>query len=156
MQIVGIDNGVTGSIGVVGAITWYGPIPIKKVLNYQKKKSFTNRIDVNGLEVILKKCLPAKAYLERPMVNPGRFAASASALRAFEATLIVLERLEIAYEFVDSKEWQKVLPKGLKGSEELKQASLSKATQLYPHLKDAITKQGDGDGLLIAHYFANK
>ena len=45
--------------------------------------------------------------LERPMVNPTRFQATASALRALEATLNVVELLKFSYSYCDSKEWQK-------------------------------------------------
>ena len=49
------------------------------------------------------------ASIERPMVNPKRFEATVSALRALEATLIVLESLNIGKEYCDSKGWQKAL-----------------------------------------------
>jgi len=85
--------------------------------------------------------------LERPMVNPGRFKATASALRALEATLIVLERLNIPFQYIDSKEWQRhLLPKGIE-KDELKKAALDVARRLFPSVQ---TK--DADSLLIAEY----
>jgi hypothetical protein len=90
--------------------------------------------------------------LERPMINPGRFFASMSAMRALEATLIVLETNEFSYVYLDSKEWQHVLlPKGLE-KEALKQGSLDIGRRLFPKL----TFKGDADGILIAEYLRRK
>jgi hypothetical protein len=87
------------------------------------------------------------------MVNSTRFNATLSAIRALEATLIALERSQFPYEYIDSKEWQKVLlPKGLKGSDELKAASLDIGKRLFPSLD--IKK--DADGLLIAEYMRRR
>jgi hypothetical protein len=87
------------------------------------------------------------------MVNSTRFNATLSAIRALEATLIALEQAQWPYEYIDSKEWQKeLLPKGLKGSDELKNASLDIGKRLFPELN--IKK--DADGLLIAEYLRRK
>jgi hypothetical protein len=89
------------------------------------------------------------------MVNPQRFKASTSALRALEATIIVLEELRLPFQYIDSKEWQKeMLPKGIKGSSELKKASLDIGNRLFPQFKDV--KHGDRDGLLMAEYCRRK
>jgi len=83
------------------------------------------------------------------MVNPGRFQASISAMRALEATLNVLEFLELPHQYIDSKEWQKVmLPSGLKGADQMKKASQSIGKRLFP----SITCTPDADGLLIAEW----
>jgi len=64
-----------------------------------------------------------------------------------------LEDAQWPYEYIDSKEWQKVLlPKGIKGSDELKKASLDIGKRMFPTLK--IKK--DADGLLIAEYLRRK
>ena len=53
--------------------------------------------------------------------------------------------------YVDSKDWQKVLlPKGTKGSDELKKASLDIGNRLFPQFAD--NKHKDRDGILIAEY----
>lgn len=151
---IGIDNGVSGSIGI---IPWSGVNPIFHItptiscLNYTKEKKNVTRIDHNKLYKILSRYQHAHVVMERPMVNPGRFQATASALRALEATLITLELLQIPFQYIDSKEWQKVmLPKGIKGSDELKKASLDVGKRLFPQFADKF--KGDADGILIAEW----
>lgn len=152
MAIIGIDNGITGAIAVLGHDhSFLKAMPVTKSLDYTKKVKYVSRVNHAELFTFLSG-LEGRAYLERPMVNPARFAATASALRAFESTLIALESCGISYQFIDSKEWQKaLLPEGLKGPQ-LKEASLLKAIQLFPHLEKEIRKQKDGDALLIAEY----
>ena len=154
MIFVGIDNGVSGSIGIITETgILYFKTPIKRELNYTKTKKWIHRIDKLALQTILQNNIQKEKViigLERPMVNPGRFQATTSALRALEATLIVLEELGYSYRYLDSKEWQKVLlPKDLKG-EELKEASLSIGKRLFPSIDFKGFK--DADGLLIAEY----
>jgi len=153
----GIDNGVSGSIAIISedcSLVYYYPTPVKKQLNYTKTKQWLNRVDVVELDKIL---LPFKDYtnevlLERPMLNPGRFKASVSALRALEATLITLEALGLPYRYIDSKEWQKaMLPAGLE-KDELKKASLDVAKRYFPNIE----LKRDGDSLLIALYAKQK
>jgi ribosome biogenesis protein Tsr3 len=87
------------------------------------------------------------------MVNPGRFTATISAVRALEATLIVLEELDIAYDYIDSKGWQKdLLPLGLKSSDQQKKASAEVGIRMFPQFKELITKHKDADGILIAEW----
>ena len=151
---IGIDNGVTGSIGIIppsGVGTTYHLTPTFSVQNYNKDKKNVTRIDVKKLTTILKEVENPFAVLERPMVNPRRFNATASALRALEALLICLEACDIPYMFIDSKQWQKVLlPKGIKGAEEQKKASLDIGGRLFPQFKSKY--KGDADGILIAEW----
>jgi len=158
MIFIGIDNGVSGSIGIVPSsdekdlVPQYLKMPVKKELSYTKVKQWINRIDTLSLFTILNTYISSKVVLamERPMINPGRFKATVSAIRALEATLIVIERLGFSYRYLDSKEWQKVLlPSGLE-SNELKEASLQVGVRLFP--KVDYTKFNDADGLLIAEY----
>jgi hypothetical protein len=162
MLFIGIDNGVTNNgIGVLnerGEARLY-PLPIKKELSYTKEAKHISRIDFDLLRVLFGEIVgdfnepDVKVGLERPMVNSTRFNASMSAIRALEATLIALEDAQWPYEYIDSKEWQKVLlPKGIKGSDELKKASLDIGKRMFPTLK--IKK--DADGLLIAEYLRRK
>ena len=151
MIYLGIDNGVSGSLCFIAdnGIFLYRT-PIKKHLNYTKKKAWHNRIDFEELLRLLEtySLNDITCILERPMVNPMRWVASQSALRALEATLIAIEHFKIPYRYIDSKEWQKaLLPSGLKGPE-LKVAAVEVAKRLYPQ----IDCKKDADGLLIAHY----
>lgn len=161
MHAIGIDNGVSGSIGIIskdGRETSFVVTPTKSEQNYTKTKKNITRIDVDALTLYLKTQLviadnSVHVMLERPLVNPGRLQATFSALRALEATIIVLEALKIPYEYMDSKAWQKLLlPQGIKGSDELKKASHDIGCRLFPQFKTLIDKQGDADGILIAEY----
>lgn len=150
---IGIDNGVTGAVGIISPTdddAWY-PMPVRSELNYTKAKKNITRIQWEGLKFWLDRgagsCI---ALIERPMVNPGRFQATISAVRALESTLIVLEMLSIPYQYIDSKEWQKTqLPSGLQ-KEELKRASLDIGRRLWPHIK--FPAKADADALLIARH----
>ena len=156
---IGIDNGVSGSCGIIGPKgTSFFLTPIKSEMSFQKSKSSKiNRIDFQKLYDLLKEekesgytiCI----RIERPMINPTRFQASISAARSLEATLIIFELLDLPYEYCDSKQWQKVLlPAGLKGSEEQKKASLDIGIRLFPEHKHLISKHKDADGILIAEW----
>ena len=152
MNYVGIDNGVSGTIGIVGLLTYFTRTPVKSEQNYTKKKGNITRVDVVSLRKLLD--VPVqKVLIERPFVNPKMFQASLSAIRAMEATIGVLESLNIPFEYIDSKEWQKeLLPKGTKGTPDLKKASMDIGCRLFPQFRDLIVKHGDADGLLIAEY----
>lgn len=150
---IGIDNGVSGSIGIIGeGRAELFPTPIFKTLNYTKKKGNISRVDVESMKEILKPYSKGGIVkIERPMVNPGRFKASLSAIRALEATSIALEQLGLGYVIVDSKDWQnKYLQKGIKGAANLKKASKLRGIQMFPHLEEVINKIGDADALFIA------
>ena len=155
---IGFDNGVTNNgIGVVteDSRAELISLPTRRELSYTKEAKHITRIDFSALCEIFEK-LRAKYLgdnfivgLERPMINSTRFNASLSAVRALEATLIALEQHSLRYEYIDSKEWQKtLLPKNIKGSDDLKAASLDIGKRMFPHLN--IKK--DADGLLIAEY----
>jgi hypothetical protein len=153
MTIVGIDNGTSGSWAAL-APDWvyFHRMPTKVSLLGKKERRIT-RIDMPILHEQIYAAKPSKAYLERPFT--GRFLnAVLPAQRAFEAVLIALEQARVPYEVVDSKTWQKPLLGTVKGSENLKKASMDLGCRLYPQLAYQITKHGDADGLLIAHYFA--
>lgn len=149
---IGIDNGVSGAIGVLNEReAWWYSMPVRKELNYTKAKKWINRVDVGRLKNIRLGPNPM-AFIERPMVNPGRFQATLSAIRCLEATLIALEQLGIPYQYIDSREWQKTqLPSGLAG-DELKKASLDVGRRLWP----TIDFRPDADALLIARHAALK
>ena len=159
---VGIDNGVSGSIGIVSASDAVMLLmPTRKELSSTKAKRNITRIDWRVLRSVLDVNLhlgsrprrPIRVFLERPMVNPTRFVATSSALRALEATLIILEANHLSVQYVDSKQWQKVmLPSGLKGSDQLKKASHDIGCRMFPDLAILIGRHGDADGLLMAEW----
>lgn len=158
---IGIDNGTTGSIGWVGENTPPGMIltPTFKEQSYTKAKKIISRIDHRALKGIIGQficaCLPEDVFviMERPRINPMQFATSISAARSLEATLCIVEDLMLPHMYCDSRQWQSVLlPKGIKGSPELKKASMDIGCRLFPAQAELITKHKDADGLLIAEW----
>jgi hypothetical protein len=148
---VGIDNGVTGAITILsesGGVLMHIKTPVKNCLNYTKKKAFHNRVNFKSLYDILQSFRQNSfCIIERPMIMPMRWKASVSAIRCLEATEIVLEELQIPYQFIDSKEWQKaLLPSGL-AKEQLKKAADDVGRRLFPKLMIV-----NSDSLLIAEY----
>jgi len=155
--IIAIDNGTSGTIAIMKEDNiYFNNVPIFIQQSYTKTKQNISRINTYKLKEILKNidnknCL---VLIERPMVNPMRFKASGSALRALEAVLIVVEELNLSYQYEDSKSWQReMLPKNLK-KEELKKASLDIGNRLFPQFKD--NKHPDRDSLLMAEYARRK
>lgn len=173
MIYIGIDNGVSGSIGWVDdanrgnhvpAPTFAGfcKIPVRKELNYTKTKQNITRIDHEELKHVLTNLAyfrgysdpsGAKVIIERPMVNPMRFRATTSALRALEAVLIMVEQHRLPRMYADSRDWQRImLPKGIKGPDELKKASRDIGIRLFPSLCNELEAHGDADSLLMAEW----
>jgi hypothetical protein len=158
MITIGIDNGSTGSVGIVG---WGNPVffnmPTKEAVHYAKSGKIFKRVDVAELCFELRRVPhPVTAFIERPFTgSPMMINAALLAARAHEAVMIALEQLGIGYQTIDSKAWQSALISGVKGSPNLKKASRLKGIQLYPQLADYINHNGDADGLLIAHHYAN-
>jgi len=158
---IGIDNGVSGTIGIIdetGVV--FQKTPVKSEQNYTKKKGNITRVNVKELKKFIEDTInfvnpnDVIVAIERPMVNPTRFQATTSALRALEATLNCIEELELPYIYLDSKEWQKeLLPKGVTGTD-LKKASLDIGARLFPQFKDF--KHEDRDGLLMAEFLRRK
>ena len=158
---IAMDNGkgTTGIINENGEVELFCLTPTVFGQDYTKAKKNITRINVPALYNLLQPYAPGdglsvKALVERCMINPARFAQSISSARMMEAQITVLESLKIPYQFIDSKEWQKeLLPKGIKGSEELKKASLDIGKRLFPN---HVLKHPDMDGILIAEYGRRK
>lgn len=166
---VGIDNGVSGSIGIISVDYQKGTVdvqflltPVKQELSYQKSKTkMLTRVDYKECKKLFQDIKDKSdriiLALERPMLNPQRYQASLSARASLEAMLILFEELDIPYSFLDSKEWQKaILPAGIKGSDEQKKASMGVGCRLFPEFKEVIQKHKDADGLLIAEFLHKK
>lgn len=159
MIIITADNGLGNwTIMRDGEVVDFFEVPTFKHADRKKSKvSYTTRIDTNKLtDKLLLSCVDranARAFIERPLINPMRFKASVSGIRAYEAALIVLEDLCIGYERVDSRTWQRAFwPAPAKGKKNnTKKLSRNIACQLFPHLKDKIEKS-DGDSLLMAEW----
>ncbi len=155
---IGIDNGTSGSIGILSEdknFILYLETPSKMEQSYTKKKQNISRINFLKLYEELSVFNKENCFtiIERPLVNPKMFKTTMSAMRSLEATLCVIELLEIPYEYIDSKSWQKELfPSGIKGSAELKKASKEIGIRLFPQYEEVIKKHKDADGLLIAEY----
>jgi hypothetical protein len=152
---IGIDNGVTGSVGIIIPKPGFYhliPMPVKTEQSYTKAKNNISRVDFTNLYSFLEEYDNNPIVLiERPMVNPGRFKATLSALRCLEAVLNCVEILELPHIYVDSKQWQKVmLPSGLE-KEELKKASADIGQRLFPQIK-LNSKLKDADALLMAEW----
>lgn len=163
--VIGIDNGVSGALSILGKDYCYFTLSksyIKKEKSYTKKEQNITRIDVNKLYNIITKNIKEDdlkntvAILERPLVNPTRFKTTQSAMRCLEATLIVLEYLNIPINYCDSKEWQHKLFKNEdRLNNDTKELSRKLGKELYPQFSEIIDKQ-DADALLIANWYLNK
>jgi hypothetical protein len=160
---VGVDNGVSGSVAAVnetGSRSVVASTPTFSEQDYVKAKQNVTRVDTGDLHNWFQDVIVAtyggtgkvRVVLERPMIFPGRFRATLSAIRAWEATLIVLAEFPWPRIVVDSRGWQKeMLPQGCKGPE-LKVASVQVGCRLFPDHADWIQDQGDADSLLLAEY----
>jgi len=158
---VGIDNGVSGTVGIIGeGYSEFFKTPTIFGQDYVKRSQNVTRNDHGVLKFFLERCaLRAKrmfVLIERPMINPRMFKASISATRCMESQLIILDYLAeehyVVHQFCDSKEWQKTqLPKGTTGKD-LKLRSMQVGCRLYPEHSLLMTKHKDADGILIARH----
>lgn len=155
---IGIDNGSTGSIAILGPDgPLFEAIPVKDFL-MGKAGKIIKRIDWMELSHLLHRVrepgASVRAYVERPFTGSAMMInTTVLSARSHEAVLIVLESLGIGAQTVDSKEWQLPVLGAVKGSELLKKASKLRGIALYPALAKAIQDHGDADGLLMAHHF---
>lgn len=153
--IVGIDNGVTGSIMVLydDKTFTFLKTPVIKQRNYTKKAKTITRVDFEKLYTFFQNLKTfndvVMAVLERPMVNPKRFDSTISAIRCLESTQIILESNRIPFVFIDSKAWQSEFLPDVKGSDKLKEASDKRARKKFPSVA---FKDGEGDSANIADY----
>jgi hypothetical protein len=155
--VIGVDNGTSGSIGVINCVTgktYFIKTPSFSSQNYTKKKGNISRIKHDELYNFLAQFKEYKCHvlLERPLVNPARFSATISGVRALESTLIVIEQLKYSYEYTDSKLFQRMLLPIGSTKEQLKIDSMTIGKRLFPEHETLITKHKDADGILIAEY----
>ena len=173
--IFGLDNGSTGTISCINKVDGtisFMKTPSRVELDYTQDIKYINRIDV----VELKKWFETNislmkddnrfiiVILERPMKNPTRFEQSISACRAFEATLIILEELNLKYIVIDSKQWQHYFFGKNTTNIDLKLESMRKGLDVlkknfkkqYNEISEIIKNHGDADSLLICLYIIDQ
>lgn len=164
---IGIDNGVTGSIGIIGEkYSDFILTPTFKQQDYTKAKNEIRRINSFEFRKILETALSkndcevkdAMIMMERPVVNPSpkMFKTSILSARCFENELCQIESIGIGYMTCDSKEWQRIfLPQGTMGPD-LKVKSKDIGCRMFPEFSDLIKKHKDADGIFIALYLQKK
>ena len=161
---IGIDNGITGSIGIITVERpFLYPTPSFSVQDYTKKKQNISRLDRYAFRGIIQEFTmsePGGIFIifEHPFWNPMLSPkASKSGVMCFESQLSIIEDLVIPYEVIPSKKWQvELLPAGIKGAAESKHASRDVGLRLFPLLSEEIRKHGDADGLLMAEWARRK
>lgn len=158
---IAIDNGVTGSIAIIGPDgVFFEPVPTKEQL-IGKAGKVVRRIDhvelAGWMHGQLEQARYIRAYIERPFTGSAMMInTTVLSARAHEAVSIVLEQLGIGYETVDSKPWQASMLGAIKGSPALKKASMLRGMQMFPAHAKAIRDHGDADSLLMAQYYHNQ
>jgi len=151
---IGIDNGTTGTIGIInGDESQILAVPIKSQQEYTKKKQNITRLNYDLFYAILDTYPLSFVGIERPMVNPQRFLATKTALRMWEAQLIAFEHLRVPFIIIDSKQWQKEFFPTKYASGQTKELSNQVGRRLFPKL---INPFDDYDGILIAKYLQLK
>lgn len=178
--VFGLDNGATGTVcSIIPQMKYLNFIQTPSIISvdYPKDIQYINRVDIDNLTKWMKKSIkkaekfykqPIKSIviMQRPMVNPQRFKQSGNALRAFEATIIMLENLKIEYIIIDSKKWQHYFFGKNTLMLDLKAQSMKKGLQILNNYKirakdkkimsDVIKKHGDADGMLICQFAVEK
>lgn len=170
---IGIDNGTTGSIGIIQPYanrflatptimqdSYTKPVLKKKTKAAKKRtpvQARISRVDHKAFHRTLVEVTETSSdiliIIERPMINPMRFKASMSAMRCLESQLVAIEDLNIPYRYIDSKEWQsEFISNDLKGTDSLKLESKLVGVSMWPQYIDLFIKQGDADSMLIAEY----
>ena len=145
MLYIGIDPGQTGAIGFIWEGGAYGvqdcPPTLKEMKDILIANDFTH----------------ARAVIEK--VNPFYKSSAKSAFTFggnFFAWQMLLTCLEIPYDFVTPRKWQKLIYDSAKKLDNPKQQSFERASRLFPRveLKSKRGKILDGrwDALLIARY----
>ena len=160
---LGIDNGPSGSVGVqeynVRGMRYgmdFFETPTYMLQDYTKAKKRISQLDMRFMRKYLRKYKEGwniHIAMERPLVNPQRFNASAVGLRVHQQWLDLFLFLRFpAPVSLDSKEWQKpFLPVGTSG-DELKRSSKEIGMKLFPKHAEAIRKHKDADGMFISEW----
>lgn len=149
MLVVGIDPGLTGAIGVVGDELRVTDMPVRTL---RSGRSVCPHGIADVMRGIAMHAGTLQVYVESSSARPGQ-GVSSTCNTCRGAGLIegVLAALDIRYTLVPASAWKRNL--GLLGAP--KQASRSRAMQLFPGLSDQLTRvkdHGRAEALLIAEY----
>lgn len=151
---LGVDNGASGSIGIITHDeAFIVTTPTKVQQDYTKKKQNITRLDFDKFYDLLDSFPFCFVGLERPMVNATRFKASISGIRIFEAQIVAIERLKIPYIVLDSKAWQKEFFPEKYESGKTKELSNQVGMRIFPKL---VNPAKDYDAILIAQFLKLK
>lgn len=148
---IGIDNGVSGSIGIIG--TGIEPMMVNAREYTRKKKRGGLEVDPTAfLQIITEHGPVSGVVLEKPF--RGQFRNTEVSAAHFDSVArTIMELHQIPFIQVDSREWQKPLlkitqKKGVKN--DTKRISLEAGVLRWPSLRAQIEDQGDADALFLA------
>lgn len=154
---IGIDNGVSGSIGILrdGVPEL---IHAREYTRPKAKRKGSLECDPFAITKILDDAKPDGVVLERPF--RGQFRNTEVSAAHFDSVVrTILETRGIPFIQVDSKKWQGPLL-GIVKAGGTKHASLSLGKRRWPALAAQIEDQGDADALFMAvhamHEFGGK
>lgn len=154
---MGIDNGVSGSIGIISDGS---PrlIHAREYTRSKPKRKGSLECDPFAILRILDEAKPDGVVLERPF--RGQFRNTEVSAAHFDSVVrTILETRGIPFIQVDSKKWQGPLL-GIVKAGETKSTSLSLGKRRWPSLAAEIEDQGDADALFMAvhamHEFGGK
>jgi hypothetical protein len=154
---MGIDNGVSGSIGILrdGVPEL---IAAREYTRVKPKRKNALECDPFRLIQILDEAKPYGVVLERPF--RGQFRNTEVSAAHFDSVVrTILETKGIPFIQVDSKKWQGPLL-GVVKAGETKSTSMSLGKRRWPTLAAEIEDQGDADALFMAvhamHEFGGK
>ena len=159
MYILGIDNGVTGSIAMMdhsGKIVMHSPVPVYKEQKWTKPKTQKLKtktklvydeitmIDADALQRMLVKYTSTisdiHCFLERPAISYAAawsMKTSISAAMSWAYVVYILKKLQIPRTDIDSKDWQKQLIPEAMGVNNKEYMKTLKAGERNKLLKDA-------------------
>ena len=146
MLIAGIDIGKKGGVAFIDSKTLKAEVYAMPECLSDFIKLFEQKSQENVLLVGIEK---QQAFPKQGVVSTFNLGVQ------YGMIIGVLKTLQIPYEEISSKKWQKVMlgNYGKKTRKEIKQLSLEKAKALFPYLADEIGKHdGKSDALLIAEY----
>lgn len=159
MIYLGIDNGVGGAISCYNSETKELKVFAMPVVSVKKLKGNKNEYNLPAIIELIKSFGPIDmAILEKAQAFPGQGVVSMFNIgRGFGIMEAILATLNIPYQIVFSKTWQKRMFEGIAHTD-TKQASVLVAQRFFPGTKfiasDKATKLHNGmtDSALMAYY----